>query len=363
MRQGAIITIDDNKIRRYAGNRVDLGLQISYHQGGKRGMTTHYAVECLTGTPLSLMFQLPGQSKIDIVKGVCKRMVGTAARDGPPDLSNYIISMDRGYSSPKVFIYCHECKCEGVIATLPRSKQLPFTFGHSASNSQTQVAETGDTVSLFAKGSITAGGQGGLTIPVTCIAHVTARGKERSKVALLGTSHPRLAGCRYTTSSVSSARVTRSGPTPIGILSFEDNVSTTTQVAMQNKMTISSLANLVMLTCSQRDPIWFLLRRFRFTSSTAVTFLRVMGTTLSTMDCDDAGDWESIHELLWTNTGSSAIALDSQSESSQAQLQTPAESSQAQAQPTLQLPTPSQMTQWTPKWTEAEFLLLTVAQL
>jgi len=118
-----------------------------------------------------------------------------------------------------------------------------------------------------------------------------------------------------------------------------------------------------MLTCSQRDPIWFLLRRFRFTSSTAVTFLRVMGTTLSTMDCDDAGDWESIHELLWTNTGSSAIALDSQSESSQAQLQTPAESSQAQAQPTLQLPTPSQMTQWTPKWTEAEFLLLTVAQL
>ncbi len=81
VRKGSIVTVDDNKVRRYASDRFNLGLYIGYHRGGQRGVSGHGGVEMLTGSPLSLLFQRPGDTIHDLVAGACKRAGSSSMRN------------------------------------------------------------------------------------------------------------------------------------------------------------------------------------------------------------------------------------------------------------------------------------------
>ena len=42
----SVLTIDDDKVRRYPEDMKKLGLSVSYQPGGKQGLTVHEAVDC-----------------------------------------------------------------------------------------------------------------------------------------------------------------------------------------------------------------------------------------------------------------------------------------------------------------------------
>lgn len=76
----SVLTIDDDKVRRYPEDMKKLGLSVSYQPGGKQGLTVHEAVDCLIGAPLSLLMAQPGQDKISVVRDLLKRMKGAFGR-------------------------------------------------------------------------------------------------------------------------------------------------------------------------------------------------------------------------------------------------------------------------------------------
>ncbi len=132
VRNASIVTTDDDKIPKYCNQKefLNIGLQVNFHAGGRKGATLHMNVESLLMAPLSVVPHGIGENLLAIKQNLDAAMLSQHV-NSEIDLKGIICGADRGYSQVQFIFDSVKKGAEGFIGTHQRGPSMPFRFGNA----------------------------------------------------------------------------------------------------------------------------------------------------------------------------------------------------------------------------------------
>jgi hypothetical protein len=244
----SILSIDDDLLCLRSQLVHHFGLQHTNNPAKGLGVIYHGVVSICTGLYLGGHNASRGESTKDCIRILLQSLSG-ASVDARTEVRN-LCAWDRGYGGPggaiNKMVLSYGCD---LLGTLQRTRSFPFTFGREGGPNQKVIAEDSTQDVYWVKkdksSSVAASEK-----PVYGMAYQTGL----SKVVLCHTSLPVAGPGKFSFVSVSKKDVAPPPTEDPGYDKFEQND--------------------VQLTCGQRSPEWFLMRKVGITGTVAATAFR-----------------------------------------------------------------------------------------
>ena len=265
------IILDDDKMHD-ASTQIDMyGLKKTQHvRDNRTGCNAHTLVYTATGLPIGIEWERASDdSTIAASERLIRSQLSPVHGDaGPPNLTNTLFAMDRGYLLPKLFFDFLIPSGAELMGTIKRCPMFPFTFDQGnlkPTDPREDVPVKGQKALLLKNlkvcnkeisGYAYRDGKGHVTIGVNTM----IRNPEWDLVV----SNPKDAE-RF---RMPASNLSNNEP----VVWFQDIDNTNTN----NFDDLFSTLNVRALTMKQSTPEWFLLRMFSFTSSATDRLLSVL---------------------------------------------------------------------------------------
>ena len=277
--QHSFLSTDDDHLRMRRHHPADTGFAQVHNPSKAFGPVQHSMVSSLTQMWLAGHYQ-------SVIKESATRTVQTLLQyaTGSMDAESITVRdqravVDRGYLCPSLISYFNRIGLH-YMGTHRRDKTFPFTFGNwsqkRSSTWQKVVEERGARARYWARCSSTRGrGRRRHTYSDYALAY---RDGAKGNVALMATNDPGLVAGRL-------------------VFKVSRGQGGATALHQEAPECLKELEkSLVILTRGQGGQEWFILRAFRFTSSTVTPALRMAERLLK--DCDEAEMCGEEEELL-----------------------------------------------------------------
>lgn len=245
--QETIVALDDDKL---SGNvRTLKKMELVCKKIKKNwGPINHAVVSVMTGIYLGGLLEKRGRSVAETVQYLCDDLADS--RRAHETVVKNLITKDRGYNTKVVSDLCLRLQAR-ELGSRRKETNFPFTFGRTPTESQELVEETNHFVARWATVKVNMENRAD-TITLSGIAW-----RCDGRVALLQTSEKCMGAFHWTYDT--------SGVLPSPIVQISSNCNHLETTAADHIREVRS--NILEITQQQRTPEWFLLRRFRITSS------------------------------------------------------------------------------------------------
>lgn len=238
----SVVALDDDKVAASAKYCAKYGLAAKKIKKNF-GPVIHTTASVLTQLPLGIRYERRGFGVESDVKVLLKRLCDVDNIE-EVNLSGTLLTKDRGYTSAKMTDLCLQANAH-ELGTQKREHAFPFTFDATPTSSQRLLTTYGCMGAYFAESKA--------SIPTRPTLKLHAVGfRQFGRVVLLHTTKP------------------EHGTNKFHAVLHQGKKTTISLTLQEFACELEALHNRVrIITVQQRDASWFVLRRFRATSTTS----------------------------------------------------------------------------------------------